>query len=81
MRMRAPAGPVEAGSEQSRRRSSHIDQACPGCSMSMISLQRYMNGNGPFIPQGGQRGSERESKSLASILVILGRCRAPGRSV
>ena len=87
MRMRAPAGPVEAGSDQSRRRSSHIDQACPGCSMSMISLQRYMNGNGLFIPQGGQRGSERESlshllvfwSSLVGAVLQAGLCDPDGR--
>lgn len=47
----------------------------------VISLRRYMHRNVLFIPQGGQRGSEREPKPLASILVILGGCCAPGRPV
>lgn len=41
-------------------RSRHLFQAfvlastvCPGCSMSVISLQHYVNGNGLSIYQGG----------------------------
>ena len=52
----------------------------PGRSVSDLTPALYA-WNGLFIPQGGQRGSEREPKSLASILVILGGCCAPGRPV
>lgn len=64
--MGVPAGPTGAGSIQGRVGSRHLYQAsslpgivCPGCSMSVISLQCCMNANGPSTHQGGQQGSEK----------------------
>ena len=86
--MRAPAGPAEAGSGQNRGRSGHINQALLLARHSLSWMLCVCDltpalyaWNGLFIPQGGQRVSERQPKSLASILVILGGCCAPGRPV
>lgn len=49
---------------------------CPSHSMSVISLQHYMNG---MLFVSTKEQAQRESKSLASISVTLGRLSAPCR--
>lgn len=81
LRRAAPVNPTGTGMARTReglvtftRLFSLPGTVCPGHSMSVISLQCYMNGNGLCVHQGAR---QRESKSLAISSVILGRPRAP----
>lgn len=87
MRTGTPAGPMGAGSGQGRGRSSHMDQALLLARQSLswtvcvcdLTTTLYEWEWSLHPPRRTAR--LRESKSLTSILAILGRCCAPGRPV